>query len=129
LILCSNMIALRISLNGKSCCTAGAKDLEVLTAILTAKGKLGPHTAPVTARAKPGFHRSVRGLTARNNGEGDDNLHWTTPSVCIGDSLTIEIIETTLIEKPRSTEKIGPAIRSRRPSSRRPSKRPNRRPS
>jgi hypothetical protein len=114
------MIALRISLNGKHHCTAGANDLDCLAAILTAKGKLGPDTHPITPLERPRFRLSVRGLTSRNNPEQDLYLQWAAPSVGIGDRLTIEVVETRRADNAHSTEELRVATRRRK--SRSPSK-------
>jgi hypothetical protein len=60
------MIAFEVSHNGQRVCIAGAEDLSVLSAHITASGKLGHKTLPARPDDKTGeVFFSVGGLTAR----------------------------------------------------------------
>ena len=59
------MIGLAVYLNGKRKAVAGADDLCVLSAIVTAVGELGASTASVGKRHGVDLHLSVGGLTRR----------------------------------------------------------------
>jgi hypothetical protein len=71
------MIALEVSLNGKRVCLAGADDLAVLSAHVTACGKLGSKTIPARPDDITGeVHYSVGGLTARPDPKKDVHMNW-----------------------------------------------------
>ncbi len=56
------MIAFEITLNGKTVCLAGAEDLSVLTANVSAVGKLGSKTIPARPDETTGDVIEVRVL-------------------------------------------------------------------
>ncbi len=109
------MIALEVSLNGKRVCTAGAEDLAVLNAIVSACGRLGSKTVP----ARPGetgsdLFYSVGGLTGRKNPKKDEHLRWKSISkLRVGDVVRVRILETSTVNKPTHRE---PAKRKTRKS-------------
>jgi hypothetical protein len=91
------MIALAVYLNGKKLTVAGAEDLGVLSAILSAGGTLGKTTVPYRKnnRRRVSVHLSVGGLTRRPNGQ-DEHLRWIrVKPVRIGDMISVRIIRTT----------------------------------
>jgi hypothetical protein len=97
------MIALEIRLNGKRVCIAGAEDLAVLTANVTASGRLGKKTVP----ARPGESRDVfyhvGGLTARTDPKKDVHLRWKSIApLKIGDVIQVKILETQNVDPPTS---------------------------
>lgn len=61
------MIGLAVYLNRKKLTVAGAEDLSVLNAIVTAAGELGKSTARLGKRRSPHVHLSVGGLTNRTD--------------------------------------------------------------
>ena len=64
------MIAFDVRLNGKRVCIAGSEDLAVLSAIVTASGKLGSKTVPARPDDTKGeVFYGVGGLTARPDPE------------------------------------------------------------
>jgi hypothetical protein len=101
------MIAFRIKLNGKTVCTAGADDLTVLSAHITASGNLGKKTVPVP----PGntireVHYSVGGLTSRPNSQRDVHLRWKSIApLKIGDVVQVKVIEATKADRPKTRTK------------------------
>src|SRR6266478_2677532 len=101
------MIALEISRNGKRVCVAGGEDLAVLTANLTAVGKLGRKT--VRARlngAREGIHLTVHAFTARPSADKDAILRWK-PAVPlrVGDAILVTILETRTVDRPTSSQR------------------------
>jgi hypothetical protein len=96
------MIAFEIEQNGKNICTAGADDLAVLSAIVSAVGKLGIET--VRARGGPPveLRYSVGGLTSRPNPKKDVHLYWKSATpLRIGDVVQVRIIETDKVDRAR----------------------------
>ena len=107
------MIALRVKLNGKELCVAGAEDLSVLNTIINAVGALGSKTRKVRDDA-PDFHLSVGGLTRRKSG-ADFHLHWVEfQELAIGDKSEVEIVESSVVDAPTAKRKSGPARRKAR---------------
>ena len=97
------MIALRVTLNGKPVCLAGAEDLAVLNTIVSAVGNLGPLTK--RERNEPtGILLSVGGLTARAHGQ-DEHVCWVEQGRLVpGDKVEIELLETTQVDPPKITK-------------------------
>lgn len=104
------MIALEVNLNGNRVCLAGAEDLAVLSAHVTACGKLGSKT--VTARpdeTSGEIHYSVHGLTARPDPSTDVHVNWkSVEHLQVGDVVAVRIVETAAPDRPRSRKKAKP---------------------
>src|SRR6478752_5568900 len=101
------MIAFEVILNGKRICTAGAEDLYVLTADMTAAGKLGKKTVyeglPDDTLPEVQLHYSVGGLTRRRNPEKDVHLTWkSVRRLRVGDSLEVRVVEVRKADQPKS---------------------------
>jgi len=101
------MIALEVKLNGKRVCTAGADDLSVLSAHVTACGKLGKKTVPARPDDTTGeIHYSVGGLTARPDPEKDVHVKWKAVApLQVGDVLEVRILETEKVDRATSRTK------------------------
>ena len=93
------MIALRVSLNGKQVCVAGAEDLAVLNAIVNAVGNLGAKTK--RTRDEPlNVYLHVGGLTARAEG-ADAHVRWAEElPLEMGDRIEVEVLETEEVDAP-----------------------------
>jgi len=103
------MIALIVHLNGKRVAIAGADDLCVLHAIVTAAGELGKSTARVGKRRGVNMHMTVGGLTGRANQEADEHLRWVNlQRLRVGDKITVEIVRS---DKPDQHASATPAVR------------------
>jgi hypothetical protein len=103
------MIGLKVSLNGKRVCVAGADDLAVLNAIISASGKLGSKTVPARPDDTSEMFYSVGGLTARPNPTKDVHLRWKSVSpLRVGDVIEVEIVETDNPDRPKSSIKAKP---------------------
>jgi hypothetical protein len=102
------MIALAVYLNGKKLTVAGAEDLSVLNAIVTAVGKLGKSTAPLGKGRLPHLHLSVGGLTNRGGGLDDEHLGWIRlQSLSVGDKISVRIVRTDRPNKYKSATPAG----------------------
>ena len=104
------MIALEVLLNGKRICIAGAEDLSVLMAQVTAVGKLGKKTVRkrMVEDAETDFDLmyTVSGLTGRKDREKDVHLDWKPAELMqIGDVLQVKIIETDRVDRPKSRKR------------------------
>jgi len=90
------MIVLRVQVNDEPPVVAGAEDLGVLSAIVTAGGKLGREARS----ARPGepfdIHLSLGGLTARAATEADEHVRWVSRfDLGVGDKVVVEVLEAT----------------------------------
>jgi hypothetical protein len=101
------MIALEVSLNGKRVCVAGADDLRVLSAHVTACGKLGKKTVPARPDDTTGeIHYSVGGLTARPDAKKDVHVRWKSVApLRVGDVIQVKILETEKVDRATSRTK------------------------
>jgi hypothetical protein len=101
------MIAFEIRRNGKCVCVAGAEDLGVLAAHVTACGMLGRKTMP----SRPGdttfdVSYSVGGLTSRPDPKKDVHLRWKPlTQLRVGDVVQIKVLETSKADPPKSRVK------------------------
>jgi hypothetical protein len=92
------MIALEVKLNGKRVCIAGADDMAVLSADVTACGKLGKKTVPRRPNATEIYY-SVGGLSPRPNGK-DIYPKWKLAApLQVGDVLEVRILETEKVDR------------------------------
>jgi len=96
------MIALRVTLNGKLVCTAGAEDLAVLHTIVNAVGNLGSLTKKQRDEP-PDLYLSVGGLTGRIEG-ADEHVRWMEQQrLGAGDRVEVEILDTSDVDRPVET--------------------------
>jgi hypothetical protein len=99
------MIVFEIELNGELLGRAGTNDLCVLTAIITAVGKLGPDSQG-SAKHETTYHAdlSVGGLSARAKAAEDEHLDWLKQRLAPGDIVTIKIVESPSADSPTSSK-------------------------
>ena len=104
------MIALEVRLNGKRVCIAGADDLAVLSAHVTACGKLGNKTVPARPDDTTGeIFYSVGGLTARPDPTKDVHMRWKSVApLKVGDVIQVEVVETDKPDRAKSRTKAKP---------------------
>ena len=103
------MIAFEVKLNGRHVCIAGAEDLGVLAASISAVGKLGKRTVPARPDETADLFYSVGGLTSRPNPRADVHVDWqSVEPLKIGDKIEIRIIETDRADRARSKRKARP---------------------
>lgn len=97
------MIALEVSLNGKRVCLAGADDLAVLSAHVTACGKLGSKTVPARPDETGEIFYSVGGLTARPDPRKDVHVNWKSLApLTVGDVIQVKVVETDNPDRAKS---------------------------
>jgi hypothetical protein len=103
------MIGLAVYLNRKRLAIAGAEDLCVLSAGITAVGDLGAATASVRPRRGVDLHLSVGGLTRRAEKMPDEHLRWVRlRRLKVGDRISVKIVRTA---KPDKYVSATPAVR------------------
>jgi hypothetical protein len=102
-----DMIALEVSLNGKRVCIAGAEDLAVLSAHVSASGKLGKKTVAARPDETTGeIFYSVGGLTGRGDPKKDVHLRWRSIKFLkVGDVIQVKVLETMKVDRPTSRTK------------------------
>jgi hypothetical protein len=95
------MIVFEIELNGESLGTAGANDLSVLTAIVSAVGKLGPDSTGAHRREHHyDIELTVGGLTSRAEGSPNEHLDWIKRALKTGDVITVRLVEAEAGDPP-----------------------------
>jgi hypothetical protein len=100
----SDMIALRVTLNEKLLCVAGADDLAVLNAIVGAVGNLGAKTRR-DRNGRPDLYLSVGGLTNRVEGP-DEHVRWAKQRrLRKGDKIQVEVLETDKVDSPKDVSR------------------------
>ena len=104
------MIAFEVSLNGKRVCTAGADDLGVLSAIVSACGKLGKKSVPHRPDETTGdVYFSVGGLTSRSDAKKDVHMKWKSVApLAIGDVVQVRVVETDKVDRAKSRTRAKP---------------------
>jgi hypothetical protein len=99
------MIAFEVKLNGKRICIAGAEDLCVLSANISASGKLGLKTVPARPddeSARDLFY-SVGELTRRPDPKKDVHLRWKSVApLRVGDILEVRVLQVGKADRPKS---------------------------
>ena len=96
------MIVFEVTRNGERLCLAGADDLGVLNAIVSAVGRLGPATT--SRRPDEGdvdIHLSVGGLPSRADSAGDVHPRWRSlEPLAVGDVITVRVLEADAADPP-----------------------------
>ncbi|MFO1021434.1 MAG: hypothetical protein U0903_12165 [Planctomycetales bacterium] len=100
------MIAFEVKLNGTRVCLAGAADLRVLSAHVTASGKLGKKTVSSYSEEQYDAFYSVGGLTSRKAPTTDVHVRWkSTAPLQLGDVIEVQIMDVTKADRPKSRKK------------------------
>jgi len=101
------VLAIEVHFNGQRLGLAGARDLSVLTAHVSAVGLLGPETVEFRKGkdGAPDIHLRVGGLTARRS-PPDEHLTWFENfEVKPGDIVTFRVIDVPEADAPREFSK------------------------
>ncbi|PPD45451.1 MAG: hypothetical protein CTY16_10150 [Methylobacter sp.] len=89
------MYAFKVQINDQEPIIGGAEDLGVLTAIVTATGKLGFSSFPHRGDGTRNIDFRLGGLTTRGEENEDEHFTWLDATeLKLGDRILIEIIET-----------------------------------
>lgn len=99
------MIAFEVHLNGEKLCTAGLRDLSVLTAILNWRQRQADDP-PVNAEelGSEDLRLYVGGLLKVAEGSREF-LRWLDLHLKIGDEVTIKIADTNIVDIPIRRDK------------------------
>ncbi|WP_317110361.1 hypothetical protein [Chroococcidiopsis sp. SAG 2025] len=100
------MIAFEVYLNGEKLCTAGLRDLSVLTAILNWRQRQADASAanPEDLDAED-LRLYVGGML--NIAEGSrEFLRWLDLNLEVGDEITIKIVDANTVDIPIRREKV-----------------------
>ncbi len=99
------MITFQVELNGRALGTAGAEDLSVLTAIVSAVGKLGRNSAGAYEREHHyDIELRVGGLTSRAEGTPNEHLDWIERALKPGDVVTVRLVEAEAADVPTGSQ-------------------------
>ncbi len=101
-------IVLRVLVNGEEFVLAGEESMGVLSAHVTAVGKLGPKAEGSGGRrgADSNIDLGVGGMTSRGDKRKDEHLRWG-PRLPLepGDTVTIEVLDSNDFQNPTSRYK------------------------
>ncbi len=103
------VLAIEVEVNGKRLAVAGATDLSVLSAGISATGLLGPDTFEFrkTPNRPPNIHLRAGGLTSRK-AVPDEHLNWVDHlELKPGDTVTLRLVEVENADAPTSS---SPAV-------------------
>src|SRR4051812_44612821 len=98
-------ILFRILVNGTELTVAGESSMSVLTATVSAFGRLGPESQGTANRkaGAPDIAFDVGGLTSRADKRANKRLAWGTPlALKPGDTVTIEVLDAEALVRPTS---------------------------
>jgi hypothetical protein len=99
------MIAYAVSVNDRPITVAGESAACVLTAVLTAVGRLGPEsTGARVQREGVSITLEVGGLAARHD-ENPESLNWIRSALGVGDEIRIRIIDVAQAAPPPRRER------------------------
>jgi hypothetical protein len=99
------MIAFEVELNGKPLGVAGSSDLSVLSATVTAVGKLGDESRGSKDRADDvHLDVAVGGLTGRADATEDEYVDWVKEDIKVGDTFTLRVVETDIADPAKFTK-------------------------
>ena len=90
------MVAFKVSLNGKHVCTAGVRDFGVLSANVTWVRRR-PENSRDGESIEEELTADVGGLDSRTR----EHLKWLARRLAVGDRLTIEVVESDRVDKPK----------------------------
>ena len=86
--------------------TAGAEDLSVLDAMVTAVGKLGRDSrGSQDHRDGHKIELEVGGLTARAERSADEHLDWIKQPLKTGDVVTIRVVDAASVDVPKRRQR------------------------
>ncbi len=106
------MIIFKVFVNDRPLCSAGADDLSVLTAMITAGGQLGEHSHGARRQLRSArIDLCVGGLTSRSadlgNFSKDEHLDWARKVLALGDEVRIKLVDKAKADHPISARPAG----------------------
>ena len=108
-------IVLEVHVNGTRFVLAGEDSMSVLSAHVTAVGKLGPesHGPRRKTTGEADIDMRVGGLTSRGGHRKDEHLQWG-PRLALkpGDEVTIKVLESDEFDAPSDRSPAGEGSRS-----------------
>jgi hypothetical protein len=105
------MIALKVSVNKKQICLAGAEDLCVLNTMITATGILGNKTVAKGKAKGRHIYYGVGGLTSRKDSRKNVHINWKDISkLKVGDVVQVEVIEVDKADRPKGRKTLAHTI-------------------
>jgi hypothetical protein len=95
------MLVLELFLNGSHVATAGAEDLSVIGAHVSAVGRLGAKSSGAAVqRNGVAITCDLGGMTSDGSHSGMMHLLWKQLSLAVGDEVCIRILESNTADPP-----------------------------
>ena len=99
------MITFKVSLNGTKVCTAGVRDVGVLSAMVTWVRRKPEHRQRGGGREEQ-LRVEVGGLDS----DANEHLRWLSRRLRVGDRLAIEVIESEIADTPKRRHRDDPRM-------------------
>jgi hypothetical protein len=96
------MITYEVELNGVVVATAGTPAMSVLSAMLTAVGKLGPESKGT--RHDPdaaSIELRVGGMTSPVSGHHEEHVDWIARPLAVGDEVVVRVRDSARADEPK----------------------------
>ena len=108
----TRMIGFEISIDGQKACTAGVGDLGVVSAIASWVRRVSRDPSsgtPIPGQFEEELTFHVGGLAHDADGAGV-NVSWLDQSLNVGQRITLTVVDTTQVNRPRTRHREDPAL-------------------
>jgi hypothetical protein len=102
------MIAFKVSLDGKHLCTAGVRNLGVLSAIVT-----WIRRKPETSRSRKVVDEELTLDVGALDSVSDQHLRWLSRRLRVGHQVTIDVVDVAKVDKPKRRHRRDPKLIAR----------------
>lgn len=92
----SQVIAFKVSVNGKHVCTAGVRDFGTLSTIVTWVRRR-PEYSKDGKSIEEELHASVGAFESKSNA----HKRWLAQSLRVGDRITVEVTDSKVVDRPK----------------------------
>jgi hypothetical protein len=99
------MIAFTISLNGTEVCTAGVRDVGVLSAIVT-----WVRRRPKNSRRGRATEEQLVFEVGGLDSDANEHLKWLSQRLRVGDRVAIDVIESESVDTPKRRHRDDPGM-------------------
>jgi len=90
------VIAFKVSLNGRQVCKAGVRDFGVVSAIVT-----WVRRRPEKSRDGKTIEEELTAKIGGLDSDAKEHLKWLARRLHVGDRITVEVVESERVDKPK----------------------------